>query len=190
MPSGVTTNSGFEPCLTVDAAGDVTVPHTLRVEGELIQGPLTVDPTDPRLAAKLAQQFGEGITAGLEGSGSLLLTVKPSKFTPGRPWNYEAEITNKGSTTISPVAVYETVVIDQKAPYGSRLLAFITTMTSTTPPTVPKPQPLPKSSDIDIPAGAKTVEVTLTALGVGAGFGYVFARETKSAQMQTATKKK
>ena len=178
------TSKGFVPCLTVDAAGDVTIPSPgqLLVKGELIEGPLTVDPTDPRLAAKLAQQFGEGITAGLQGSGSLELTITTDEAKKGEPWSYTATIQNTGNTTISPVAVYETIVIDQKAPYGSRLLAFITSISAGPAQNLPKPVGIEKLSSAN-------VEVTLMALGVGEAFGYVFARETAPKPAKPMTQK-
>lgn len=111
---GAGAGAEFRPCLTLTAACLVTVVGNLVVEGRVVEGPIKADPTDPRFAGELVNQWSRGAAAAgaqLPGTfgGAAQLDVRVSGddvVQRGVPLNYAVEVENRGAGALSNVHLY------------------------------------------------------------------------------------
>lgn len=109
---GIPEDGRFEPCLSVDAACNVTVHGQLIVEGELIQSPVQVDPTDPRYVDQLYQSWEQGVSAALAASSSLEAEISNIVVADDlQSWTYDLTIKNIGEVPITNVLFLDTFSI-------------------------------------------------------------------------------
>lgn len=131
----------FTSCLTVTADCLVTIVGDLKVNGQLIEGAIKADPTDPRFGAELLNQWSKGVAAAkaqlpnvFPGGGiELEVTVESvSAIALGGVLNYAVKVVNKGLSGITSVQLYINVaykntsgdvIAGEKRTYGSFNLA-------------------------------------------------------------------
>lgn len=105
---GSTGATGFQPWLTVDAAGTLRVRGRVKVTGELVKSPVPADPSDPRFVDLLVAQWLQGIAAGLGAVESLKLELTGfDTIAAGAGWSYKVKITNTGAEPAATIAVRE-----------------------------------------------------------------------------------
>ena len=102
----------FHPCLTVRADCTVVVNGRLRVEGQVAQGPIPLDPSDPRFNAAVLESWLSGTAAGsaaldcLYDPAPLELTVAAaSGIQLGESLAYSLTVRNASSCPLQPVQV-------------------------------------------------------------------------------------
>jgi len=131
----------FNSCLTVTADCLVTIVGDLKVNGQLIEGAIKADPTDPRFGAELLNQWSKGVAAAkaqlpnvFPGGGVELEVMVESvnAIAPGGVLNYAIKVVNKGLSGITNVQLYinvayentsGVVIASEKRTYGSFNLA-------------------------------------------------------------------
>jgi hypothetical protein len=176
----------FKACFTVTADCTVTIEGTLQVKGQLIEGPVKADPSDPRFAAALSKQWATGVVAaesqlgqlfGGLNSGSLGVTITGLQFrrgsgapqplgkilfiTPDDELLYAFTVRNNGQTKITNIQVYANLFFNGTRQRQEKL------------PTTPFD--LPAGPDVVIPASGVLgpfrtegkIEISVTAIGVG-----------------------
>ena len=171
----------FRPCLAVDAACTVTIFGNLTVEGEVVQGPVGADPNDPRLPGQLAQQYGQGASAGFNAALTLQVAVSGLTAQIGRGWDYTVTVTNTNPQAVGPVTIYDMAATDA-GPVGPmtqvRYISNLAPGQGTGPVSIHHSHLLP-----NVVAGAKlylVVVAVATALPSGA-YGYDRADTTVAA---------
>lgn len=130
----------FNPCLTVTADCLVTIVGDLKVNGQLIEGAIKADPTDPRFGAELLNQWSKGVASanaqlpGVFQPGVVLeVTVESvSWIATGDVLDYAVRVVNKGLSGITNVQLYinvaykntsDVVIAGEKKTYGTFNLA-------------------------------------------------------------------
>lgn len=74
----------FTPCFTVSADCTLTIEGDLRVDGQLVEGPVQPDATDPRFAGLIAQEWLVGTAIGETGAttGTIQIIATETNGTP------------------------------------------------------------------------------------------------------------
>lgn len=112
--------SMFKSCLRVSADCIVEVNGNLRVEGQVIQGPIEVDPNDPDFRETLENGWLLGLgEAGGKAVGAILGTSleveisAPSSVHINEELTYTVTVDNTGSGRLTSVNIYITVARDE-----------------------------------------------------------------------------
>jgi hypothetical protein len=131
----------FNSCLTVTADCLVTIAGDLKVNGQLIEGAIKADPTDPRFGAELLNQWSKGVASAnaqlpnvfQAGGGELEVTVESvSVIAPGGVLDYAVKVVNKSLSGITNVQFYinvaykntsDVVIASEKRTHGPFNLA-------------------------------------------------------------------
>jgi hypothetical protein len=106
----------FLPCLVVTSGGEVIVRGDLNAR-RLVMGSIQADPDNPAFTAAVAGAWTQGLASpgalvdNLR-SDALAVTVNvPGPVAAGRPPRYTATVRNTGSTPLSYVAVFESLLV-------------------------------------------------------------------------------
>jgi len=124
---GCTTDEGFDPCLTVDAAGTVTLTGKLDVKGRLVQAPREPDPSDPDFAEEIAKAWAAGTVGGIAAVSTIKIDLSDlTKAQTGTKWPYKVKVTNDGADPITDVALFEGLGINAQIVMPRPIGAFAT----------------------------------------------------------------
>lgn len=176
----------FKACFTVAADCTVTIEGAINVNGQLIEGAVQADPSDPRFAAALSKQWASGVVAaesqlgvlfgdinsgdlgvritGLQsksGSGTPQPLGSSSTITPNNLLLYNFTVRNNGQSRITNIQIYANLFFNGTRQSQEKL--------------PPAPFNLDPGQDKVIlpggvfdPRGAEgKVEIAVTAIGVG-----------------------
>lgn len=105
-------NGVFQPGLTVNSGGDVTVTGVLRVEGKLMEGPILADPTDPRFVKAVANASGS-VSGDPAPDPLVVKTAGPGKSSLGA-LDYSFTFVNNAGTFIQISQVQEFVTLNNE----------------------------------------------------------------------------
>jgi uncharacterized repeat protein (TIGR01451 family) len=103
----------FQPCLSVRADCTVTLHGNVKLAAgkQVIQGPVQLDPTDPRFQDALLKQWLQGLTGAsnqVSGLGALDIQVNaPASVVAGTTLTYTVTVTNTSQATITNAEVIE-----------------------------------------------------------------------------------
>jgi uncharacterized repeat protein (TIGR01451 family) len=113
-------NGAFEPCLSVGADCTVTVNSTLRVEGQIIEGPIQADPDDPefrdavegRWMYGLGETDGKVVDAFLGSTLQVSLSVGVTTSLVNEMIEYSVTVTNIGQNALTDITLTEALSLD------------------------------------------------------------------------------
>lgn len=157
----------FTRCLSITADCTVTVRGTLKIEGQLLEGPIQPDPQDPRFQAAVQSSWTGGIASAATqldtalASSLRLIIQPPNRLTPDTPLTYSIELLNTGRGAISNIHVYATL-----AEGLSILQQGEIALTTRSINEGPQPVPVEHATGIRVSAGGE-VDIAVTAVGIG-----------------------
>lgn len=118
-PSTGVEEEKFCPRLRIGSNCSVTVYGDLALTGNLSQGPIPADPTDPRFVEAIVESVGQGISAGTVESTLEIEITNPSdpEVMPvvGTPWTYRATLRNNGTAPVTDLRVNLIVILPNEA---------------------------------------------------------------------------
>jgi hypothetical protein len=180
------TQGYFKACLTVSADCTVTIEGEVEVEGQLIEGPIQADPSDPRFVAALTKQWTSGIVAAELGVGALFeginsgdlsvsITDLQSRHGAGKPQPldtsrvitpddvllYAFTVRNNGQSRITNIQIYANLFFNGVPQKQEKLPSISFDLDPGQDKVIP-------ASGVFDPRGAEgRIEIAVTAIGVG-----------------------
>jgi hypothetical protein len=162
---GHTDDSGaFVPCLTVRADCTVIVHGDvlMQADGQVVEGPIQADPSDPRFAAAVRGSWVGGISSAADHmaayySRALGVTLLDLSAHPGEQLKYTVSLRNTSQVNLTNIEVYEILTI-----FGeSKPQRLVVSGLSLSPNSEHKQE----VTSLQVPSGSGTVTVLVTALG-------------------------
>jgi hypothetical protein len=150
--SGAVAPNPFHACLTVDAACNVTIHGCLKVEGEVVQSPISADPNDPRFVDQLIKGWVQGQAAAIVAASSLKAAITGGSVdvTNGQ-WSYDLVLTNLTANAIVNVQAFETFAINGQLGQSRQVVSeLILDSRQTKTMTIPHVSTLPGSGNIGV----------------------------------------
>ncbi len=153
----------MQPCLTVDAACNVTVNGNMYYEGELVVNPVAADPSNPAFLAQLIQAWEQAMAAGILANAELKVKISSLAVDTQdkTKWSYTFTLTNAKAAAVTGVAVYEI--------YSINGVTSSTILVAQIDQVGPSPQP-PVSKPVDhtqTPALKTGDQLGLVAIAIG-----------------------
>jgi archaellum component FlaF (FlaF/FlaG flagellin family) len=109
----------FAPFLTVRADGTVVMVGDVEVTGQVVEGPIQPDLTDPRFGSLLAESWVQGQGAGVSLSDVFNATQLTVQIDLDKTFSstsiYQIRLTNSGSFDITNLKVYEVLTTNGQA---------------------------------------------------------------------------
>lgn len=179
-------NGDFKACFTVSADCTVTIEGGINVNGQLIEGAIQADPSDPRFTAELTQQWATGVIAaesqlgvlfGDINSGDLGVTITNlrsqrgsgtpvpisgiSTMPPDEVLLYDFTVRNNGQSRITNIQIYANLFFNGTRQSQEKLPLIPFNLD-------PGQNRVILPGSVFDPRGAEgNVEIVVTAIGVG-----------------------
>lgn len=179
-------NGVFKACFTVTADCTVTIEGAVNVNGQLIEGPIQADPSDPRFAAVITKQWATGVVAAESQLGTLFGDINSGELgvsiTGLQSRHGSDPVQPVGGLTISPddVLLYTFTVSNRGQSKVTDIQIYANLFFNDTRQSQEKLPPTPFDLDSDqeriiLPGGVfdprgveGKIEIVVTAIGVGA----------------------
>jgi len=177
------TSGDFNACLTLTADCTLTIEGDVNVLGQLVEGPVQADPSDPRFAKAIVDQWAAGWLSGEAALGNLFSDlnsgelgveivdlnsrdgtdppqpVTGNSITVGQDLLYTYRVTNGGRGTITNIQLYESRTFNDQTEHRKIPSAPFSLG--------PNEQPKEFTQTFSPGSTAGVIQIAVTAIGVG-----------------------